>query len=163
MARMDLFTVTAARHYAVRVSPLAEEGKGPWGAAIKYWLHEKGMSQADLVRATELGKNTVSYAVRGLPTTTATLQTIADTFQEPIELVLVSPEWMDRQEHQERVIAAAIARALRELDKASPQSPADIAHEALKKDIERRKAENAARKAEAAKKRQAKAPLRKRK
>jgi transcriptional regulator with XRE-family HTH domain len=134
---MDLFTGKAASSYARSVSPEPEHGEGPWGAAIRYWLHKKHLSQADLVRDTKLGKNTISYATRGLDTTTSTLHLIAKALKEPLELVLVSPEWMDRQEHLERIIAAAVSRAMRERDTAQAAQPTKLTGELLDAELQR--------------------------
>jgi len=104
----DLSRGYAPRHMAARVS-----GTGPWGAAIRYWLPRKNMLQADLMRATGLRKNTISRATRGLDVNTTTLEKIAEAFHEPIELVLVSPEWMDHAETRRQLIQEAVENALR--------------------------------------------------
>jgi len=98
-------------------------GPGPWGAAIRYWLPKKDMSQADLVRGTGLKKNTISRATRGLPVNTTTLTKIAEVFNEPIEAVLVSPEWMDRTEARRRLIQDAVERALRNTETDALDAP----------------------------------------
>lgn len=144
---MGLFTGKSADDYAAPVSPQPEQGNGPWGTAIRYWMHKKGLSQADLVRPTKLvkklGKNTVSYAVRGLDTSTATLRLIAEKLGEPLELILVSPEWKDREADRERVIVASVSRALREMDLARAGVPPTTieAAQATMRDVESRLAE----------------------
>ncbi len=119
---MGLFTRDISADYAQRKMPAPATGPGPWGAAIRYWLPRKKMRQADLVRATRLGKNTVSSATLGLDVNTATLVAIAKAFNEPLEVILVSPEWMDRQDAQRRMIQEAVERALRGHD--APSSDA---------------------------------------
>lgn len=113
---MGLFTRPSADDYAGDLMPGAEHGTRPWGKAIEYWIRTKGVSQADLVRSTKKGKNTISRATRGLDVHTSTLVAIAKAFKEPIEVVLVSPEWLDRQDAQKRVIQSAVEEALRSLD-----------------------------------------------
>lgn len=111
---MGLFTPQAADGYIAE--PVAHKtiGMRPWGAAIRYWLPRKNMSPADLVRKTRLSKNTISRAVRGLDVNTGTLAKIAEKLEEPLEMVLISPEWMDREQSQIKVIQEAVVRALRD-------------------------------------------------
>lgn len=110
---MGLFASDSSHGYAPRHMPAAKRGLGPWGAAIRYWFPRKNMNGADLMRATGLKKNTISRAVRGLPVNTTTLTKIAQAFKEPVELILVSPEWMEHAGVRRQMIQDAVESALR--------------------------------------------------
>jgi hypothetical protein len=50
---MRFFTHTARPGYSRDKMPQAKREHGPWGEALRYWLNEKKLSQADLVKGNE--------------------------------------------------------------------------------------------------------------
>lgn len=87
-------------------------GDGPWGEAVRYWLHKKKLRQAALVRGTGLTANTISGIVRGLPTQTRSLDLIARWLKVPLAAVLVSPLKQGDDKTQRQRTREALAEAL---------------------------------------------------
>lgn len=121
---MPLFTVRAPRDYAASHMPQAEMSDGPWGEAIRYWLNQRKMRQADLAGLTGIRANTISRATRGFHTTTRVLSKIAVAFRVPIDVVLVSPERKLANEDRRRLAVEISERVLRELE--GPPRAGDI-------------------------------------
>lgn len=101
----------------------ARRENGPWGPAIEYWLKERRLSQAELLRginearrdaanesspkkgkAKKMGPNTISRIVRGFHTQTRLLALIAQHLEVPIEDVLVAPTRRNSNEDQEQLM-----------------------------------------------------------
>lgn len=104
--------------------PQAEVSDGPWGEAIRYWLHHRKMRQADLAELTGIRANTISRATRGFDTTTRVLRKIADAFRVPIDLVLVSPDRKLANEDRRRMALEVAEEVLRKLE--GPTRPGDM-------------------------------------
>jgi transcriptional regulator with XRE-family HTH domain len=109
---MATFTAQSRRGYPPVPVTLPAKAPGPWGEAIDYWLKQKNMRQADLVRASGIDPNTISSIVRGFNTTTRLLWMIAKALQVPIDEVLLSPTRRTGSEAQKRMIAEAVELAL---------------------------------------------------
>jgi transcriptional regulator with XRE-family HTH domain len=99
--------------------PQAARSDGPWGDAIRYWLNQRKMRQADLAELTGVRANTISRVTRGFPTTTRVLAKIAVAFRVPIDVVLVSPELKLANEKRRRLALEISERVLRELERPS--------------------------------------------
>lgn len=121
---MGLYTREPSHAYAEGLMPARNTAHGPWGRAIRYWLPLKNMSGADLVRATGLGKNTISNAVRGFHVTTETLEAIAQGLGVSFEDVLVSPEYQLENEARRRLAQEAAENAIRKWEDRNKPPPA---------------------------------------
>src|SRR4051812_42018863 len=117
---MALFTATAAAGYARQHMPQPKSGSGPWGEAIRYWLKEKDMRQADLVRAVHVANpqetitaNTISNASRGLHCSTRTLEQIALALKVPLDEILVSPDRRSAQEARRQMVQEITEHVMR--------------------------------------------------
>lgn len=113
---MALFTDRLGGHYAPNHMPRAKRGNGPWGEAIEYWLRVKKISQADLVRATDVRANTISRVTRGFHTMTSVLEKIANALDVPLDAVLVSPERKMKNEERRQLVADITERVVRTIE-----------------------------------------------
>lgn len=118
-------------------------GIGPWGQAIRYWLNERQMRQADLVRAVHeanpnqtITANTISNAARGLHCNTRTLQQIAIALKVRLDEVLVSPDRQLSNEDRRRLALEISQEVLRTVDARHSLDNSFIAAEAAAKEIE---------------------------
>lgn len=87
---MGFFTNVERRGYS-RDVPQPKRENGPWGEALRYWLNEKKLRQADLVKGTKIQAKTISRIARGFHTQTRVLEDIARFLGVPLERLLVSP------------------------------------------------------------------------
>jgi transcriptional regulator with XRE-family HTH domain len=113
---MALFTRAEQRDYASGNMPAAERKTGPWGAAIEYWLKERRLRQADLVKGTRIEAKTISRITRGFHTQTRKLELIAKYLMVPLERVLVSPLRSGPSEDRRQLVRDIIDDALRSVD-----------------------------------------------
>ena len=126
--------------YRQRMPLDAPREGGPWGNAIEFWLKERRLSQAELLRrinaerhdiaatdagtrksigpkAKRMGPNTISRITRGFHTQTRLLAVIAKHLAVPIEEVLVSPTHRHRNEDSEQLMSS-MADLQRQLENA---------------------------------------------
>lgn len=145
---MTLFTNRGGGGYSRDQMPEPDEGGGPWGEAIEYWLKDKKWVQADLERAIDrlveqglvkksLTKNTISSATRGFHCATATLEIIATGLGKPLEDVLVSPARKSVNEDRRRLAEEISARVLREIDTRQSQTPFEDAIGVIRQNVKR--------------------------
>jgi transcriptional regulator with XRE-family HTH domain len=97
---------------ASRAQPLDAE-VAPWGAAIRYWLRQKHLTQRDIVTATGMQANKISRAARGCDVRMSTLRHIAAFLRVPLEQVLVSPEYMSTMGERRAIAQEVIDRLTR--------------------------------------------------
>jgi hypothetical protein len=123
MKAMGLFTATASEGYAHPRMAQPKMGDGPWGIAIRYWLNERKMRQADLLRAVHdahpnkrITANTISNATRGLHCSTRTLSQIATALKVRVDEVLVSPDRQLANEDRRRLAREISEEVLRTVD-----------------------------------------------
>lgn len=93
--------------------PQAKQGFGPWGEAIRYWLDERKLRQADLVKATGLRAKTISRVARGFHTQTRVLEALALALDVPFDRLLVSPLRRGSTEGRRELIRGIIEDTLR--------------------------------------------------
>lgn len=113
---MSLFTDVARRGYSREEMPQAKRESGPWGEAIQYWLNERKLRQADLVKATRIQAKTISRIARGFHTQTRVLEQIAKCLAVPLERVLVSPLRRGPNEDRRQLVRGIIQDALRSVE-----------------------------------------------
>jgi transcriptional regulator with XRE-family HTH domain len=113
---MAFVTRVEARQYAEAHMPAAERRTGPWGEAITYWLRERRLRQADLVKGTKIEAKTISRIARGFHTQTRKLELIAKYLMLPLERVLVSPLRRGSEEDRRQLVRGIIEDALRAVD-----------------------------------------------
>lgn len=120
---MVLFTVMPASAYARSRMPQPKTGTGPWGDAIRYWLRQRDMRQADLVREVRkanpgeaITANTLSNAARGLHCSTRTLEQIARALEIPLDDVLVSPDRQSAQDMRRKMVQEITENVMRAVD-----------------------------------------------
>lgn len=142
MGSMARMTRSVPIHYALPVGR-ADRRSGPWGEALQYWLEQKNLTQADLVRLMQrrdklmhaaaggrrstklraIQPNTISRIARGFHTQTAILERIADTLSVALADVLVSPARRlgdeDRRQYIEQITRLVVAS----LDAVPPPAP----------------------------------------
>src|SRR4051794_3264942 len=123
MQPMALYTAAPSEGYARRPMAQPPMGTGPWGQAIRYWLNERRMRQADLVRAVHeanpdqtITANTISNAARGLHCNTRTLQQIALALKVGLDEVLVSPDRQQSNEDRRRLALEISQEVLRTVE-----------------------------------------------
>jgi len=63
----------------------------PWGASIRAWLEERGLTQAELARDAGLDPGTVGHVVRGGHCTTETLAKIARALEIELADLFAAP------------------------------------------------------------------------
>lgn len=63
----------------------------PWGASIRAWLEERGLTQAELAREAALDPGTVGHIVRGGHCTTETLAKIARALEIDLADLFAAP------------------------------------------------------------------------
>jgi transcriptional regulator with XRE-family HTH domain len=113
---MGVFTHTERRGYSRGEMPQAKRENGPWGEALRYWLNEKKLRQADLVKGTKIQAKTISRIARGFHTQTRVLEDIARFLGVPLERLLVSPlRQRPNEDHRQRA-RALFQEFLREID-----------------------------------------------
>jgi transcriptional regulator with XRE-family HTH domain len=71
--------------------PAAGPALPPWGASIRAWLEERGLSQAELARDAGLDPGTVGHIVRGGHCTTETLAKIARALEIELADLFAAP------------------------------------------------------------------------
>lgn len=146
---MTLFTATSADGYPRRHMPQPKTGNGPWGEAIRYWLKQRDMQQADLMRAIrdlrhKTTSNTISNASRGLDCHTKTLRIIATALNVSVDEILVSPSRQSDTERRKLMIQEITERVVRTMS--SPvETTIDQAVQQLDRATEREKKEIVAR------------------
>lgn len=113
---MALFTRAERQDYSSGHMPAAERKTGPWGEAIEYWLKERRLRQADLVKGTKIEAKTISRITRGFHTQTRKLELIARYLTVPLERVLVSPLRSGPSEDRRQLVRGIIEDALRSVD-----------------------------------------------
>lgn len=131
---MAPFTAHRETAYAPSHMPQPAYGSGPWGEAIRYWLNDRKLRQADLLRKVQeleaaeppekLGKktrkrirpNTISRATRGFHTTTRVLEKIARALDVTLDAVLVSPARRLADEEQRRMAVDVVEEFFKKVD-----------------------------------------------
>jgi transcriptional regulator with XRE-family HTH domain len=113
---MRFFTHTARPSYSRDEMPQAKREHGPWGEALRYWLNEKKLSQADLVKGTGIQAKTISRIVRGFHTRTRVLEDVARFLGVPLERLLVSPLRQNPTADNRQRALALFQEFLREID-----------------------------------------------
>jgi transcriptional regulator with XRE-family HTH domain len=93
--------------------PQAKRDNGPWGEAIRYWLNERKLRQADLVKGTKIQAKTISRITRGFHTQTRVLEVIAKCLGVSLDRVLVSPLRWGPTEDRKQLIRSIFADAVR--------------------------------------------------
>lgn len=143
MRTMALYTAAARERYAQRQMAQPLMGFGPWGQAIRYWLNERKMRQADLVREVHkanpdktITANTISNAARGLHCSTRTLEQIAIALRVRLDEVLVSPDRQLGNEDRRRLALEISQEVLRTVDARRSLDESFVAAEAAAKTIE---------------------------
>jgi transcriptional regulator with XRE-family HTH domain len=96
--------------------PQAKRDNGPWGEALRYWLNERKLRQADLVKGTKIQAKTISRIVRGFHTQTRVLEDVARFLAVPVERVLVSPLRRGPNDERRQFARGIVQDVLREID-----------------------------------------------
>lgn len=113
---MGLFTSVGRRGYSRHEMPQAKRDNGPWGEALRYWLNERKLRQADLVKGTKIQAKTISRIVRGFHTQTRVLEDVARFLAVPVERVLVSPLRRGPNDERRQFARGIVQDVLREID-----------------------------------------------
>jgi transcriptional regulator with XRE-family HTH domain len=113
---MGFFTNAARHGYSREEMPQAKRENGPWGEALRHWLNEKNLRQADLVKGTKIQAKTISRIARGFHTQTRVLEDVARFLGVPLERVLVSPLRQNPNEDGRQRARALFQEFLREID-----------------------------------------------
>jgi len=113
---MGLFTNVGRHGYSRHEMPQAKRDTGPWGEALRYWLNERKLRQADLVKGTKIQAKTISRIVRGFHTQTRVLEDVARFLAVPVERVLVSPLRRGPNDERRQFARGIVQDVLREID-----------------------------------------------
>jgi len=81
----------------------------PWGASIRAWLDERGLTQAELARDAGLDPGTVGHVVRGGHCTTETLAKIAQALDiELVDLLAAPGEIKSLGDRRDRLVVTVL-------------------------------------------------------
>jgi len=105
--------------------PAPERRTGPWGEAIQYWLRERRLRQADLVKGTKIEAKTISRMARGFHTQTRKLELIAQYLGVALERILVSPLRVGPGEDRRQAMRRMLEDAFRIVESGADPTDAD--------------------------------------
>lgn len=89
--------------------PLAGRAPVPWGASIRAWLEERGLTQVELARDAGLDPGTVGHVVRGGHCTTETLAKIAGALDiELVDLLAAPGEIKSLGDRRDRLVVTVL-------------------------------------------------------